>query len=726
MAMISYAHNHEDVMLNRVFRDVSDGFYIDVGAWHPVVGSVTMHFYAKGWSGINIEPAGHAYSLLSTHRPRDINLQVALGETPGVVELYETVGLGLSTVDEQLGRKYLETYQNVLKVPVRVTTLAAICEEHLRRDIDFMKIDTEGWELPVIRGGDWRRFRPRVVLVEAIVPQDLTPAWEAWDPFLIDQDYEFVYFDGVNRFYVRCEDSHLCRHFTVPLNVLDEFTTNEMNEIRQQYEECRAALEECLVREHESIGAHGRWWSFAVPLLRRSLQRTVQVMGVHKIIDLARAEMDDPGYAGRSKSARWAINSLRRAWSTMRRVIPPAARLRMRLWLLGLPAAEGRRNVPSKRRSQMLRQAEFGINVIGYISGEFGLGEAARGTARAALASDIPIALVEVHAGSTDRRREETPGEISSQPRYPVNLIQINPPDMLLQAHVHPFLDQSKAYNIGVWFWETSDLPDQWLEAFQYLDEIWAPSTYCLDVFARKSPIPVVRIPVCVEPVPPDNLSREALGVPEKGFLFLSVADFFSSAERKNPLGAVEAFHRAFGLTNEQAYLVLKLNNTASRPDILENLNQSCKTDSRVILIDECMDRGKLNALINQCDCLISLHRSEGFGLPIAEAMYMGKPAIATGWSANMDFMTIDNSLPVRYQLIPVNQASGPYAGNNGVWADPDLDHAAVQMKRVVSDPSLARTLGQAAKRKIREDFSGSTVGRLMRERLSFIRNHVW
>lgn len=200
MSIVSYSQNLEDVMLHRVFRDVSEGFYIDVGAWHPIHDSVTMHFYSKGWSGINIEPSGQAHVLLVAHRTRDINLQVALGDTEGETTLFETAAMGLSTIYEDLGRQYLGLYENVDRKPIHVTTLKNICEEHVYREIDLLKIDVEGSELSVIRGGDWRRFRPRIVLVEATVPASSVPSWEAWEPILIAQDYEFVYFDGLNRF----------------------------------------------------------------------------------------------------------------------------------------------------------------------------------------------------------------------------------------------------------------------------------------------------------------------------------------------------------------------------------------------------------------------------------------------------------------------------------------------------------------------------------------------
>jgi glycosyltransferase involved in cell wall biosynthesis len=432
---------------------------------------------------------------------------------------------------------------------------------------------------------------------------------------------------------------------------------------------------------------------------------------------------DGTRYSGLAQLATMGIG---KTWLALRRTLPAAFRHRVYEWLLEISSPGPMRRAVGKRRFAGLRDAEFGLNIIGYISGESGLGEAARGSARAAQACAIPAELIDFSHASPARMRELVPGSLGSRPRYSVNLFQINAPEMLSQPQLWPLLSESKAYNIGVWFWETSELPDVWLKATDYLDELWAASSFCLDVFAKSVSIPVVRIPVCVEPVPPADLSRKALGLPEDGFLFLTMADFFSSPERKNPLGVLEAYHRAFGGSTEEVFLVLKLSNSSQRPEIQEVLDKWIKADSRIILIDGYMDRPELNALINECDCMVSLHRSEGFGLPLAEAMYMGKPTIATGWSANMDFMSRENSLPVRYRLIPVKQDSGPYRGNKGLWADPDLDHAALQMRQLVSDESLGRKLGQAARITMREHFSAPTVGRFIRDRLHFIRDRIW
>jgi FkbM family methyltransferase len=239
--MISYAQNFEDVMLERVFRGQSQGFYVDVGAWHPIVDSVTAHFYAKGWSGINVEPEPFAFSQVAEARPRDVNLDVALGDAAGEKTFY--LASGCSSFVREYAERWLGPGSEVAQVPVRVTTLGEVCRQYAREPIDFLKIDVEGWEREVIAGGDWERFRPRVVLVEATVPNTSAPAHESFEQLLAGAGYVFVYFDGLNRFYVREEDRDLKVHFRTPPNVFDAFllaSTHRLREGAPDYTDPRA------------------------------------------------------------------------------------------------------------------------------------------------------------------------------------------------------------------------------------------------------------------------------------------------------------------------------------------------------------------------------------------------------------------------------------------------------------------------------------------------------
>ncbi len=222
-------------MLRRVFRDRKQGFYIDVGAMDPVVESVTKFFYDEGWSGINIEPNQWFYGKLLGERPRDINLNLALGEHEEEKELYLFERIGNSTFEETSRDRYVERGFEAKPVRVRVTTLAAICRDYVRTPIDFLKIDCEGWEKFVLKGADWDRFRPTVLIVEATEPGTQLASWQQWEPDLIENArYEFVYFDGLNRFYVPRESAHLRSHFELPPNFHDGFKLHAI-ELAEQH-----------------------------------------------------------------------------------------------------------------------------------------------------------------------------------------------------------------------------------------------------------------------------------------------------------------------------------------------------------------------------------------------------------------------------------------------------------------------------------------------------------
>ena len=222
--MISYAQNFEDVMLRRVFGDKTNGFYIDVGAMDPVVDSVTKFFYDQGWCGINIEPNESFFKKLLSERERDINLNIAVGDREEARTFYASNETGLSTFDKQNLDRLVERGFQAEEKTVQVRTLATVCREHVDRPIDFLKVDCEGWEKQTLAGADWTQFRPTVVVVEATLPGIAVPAWSEWEPILVENaQYDMVYFDGLNRFYLRRDSPGLRVHFNLPPNFFDDF-----------------------------------------------------------------------------------------------------------------------------------------------------------------------------------------------------------------------------------------------------------------------------------------------------------------------------------------------------------------------------------------------------------------------------------------------------------------------------------------------------------------------
>lgn len=224
---VSYAQNLEDVMLQRIFSNVEHGFYIDIGACDPVRDSVTYAFYQRGWTGINVEPHPGFFKRLQINRPRDINLDSLVSSQAGALDFVQVDGAGISSVNDQVITRANDLGFKVSRTRKEATTLRAIEQQHcLGRTVHFLKIDVEGHEADVIAGADWRSFRPLVLVVEAVVESDQAQAASgvpAWDDVLLSAGYLFVWFDGLNRFYVRKENPELLSHFDRPVNVLDHF-----------------------------------------------------------------------------------------------------------------------------------------------------------------------------------------------------------------------------------------------------------------------------------------------------------------------------------------------------------------------------------------------------------------------------------------------------------------------------------------------------------------------
>lgn len=238
--MTSYAQNFEDVMLDRVFRDVETGFYVDVGANDPVHYSITKYFSLHGWRGINIEPS-FLFEKVLQDRPNDINLNMAIANRRGVSEFTEFPQLdGWSSLSGKLPEGFASAERVVRQVSV--IPLRDVFEEHGVTDIAFMSIDVEGAERDVLLSNDWSRWRPRVVLLEATLQNSPVPCHELWEDVILAADYLFAYFDGLNRFYVRAEDRQLLDAFKTPPNVFDYFQMHDTLQLRAEVERLHSAV----------------------------------------------------------------------------------------------------------------------------------------------------------------------------------------------------------------------------------------------------------------------------------------------------------------------------------------------------------------------------------------------------------------------------------------------------------------------------------------------------
>jgi glycosyltransferase involved in cell wall biosynthesis len=277
-------------------------------------------------------------------------------------------------------------------------------------------------------------------------------------------------------------------------------------------------------------------------------------------------------------------------------------------------------------------------------------------------------------------------------------------------------------YNIIYPAWELERYPDVWATQLDRFDEIWAPSRFIQTALQSVCKRPVIHMPLASEVLLTTFLGRRYFGIPESDYVFLFFFDVRSFYTRKNPCGVIEAFQkmltkRPFAKTR----LVLKIHGSENDPQVIAKLqNALIDVIDHVTFINRVMSDNEVKNLVRCCDCFISLHRSEGYGRGIAEAMYLGKPVIATAYSGNMDFMTGDNSLEVGYQLVPVGDGEYPH-WQNQAWANPDVDQATNHMITLIENPSSGRALGRQASVHIRTEFGYRTSGIRYRQRLEEI-----
>ena len=252
--MLTYAQNFEDVMLERLFKEVDRGFYVDVGAWDPVSHSVTRHFYDRGWSGVNVEPIAGRCRLFNAERPRDVNLNKAIGPEPGSMTFFECEEESyLSTLSPEVAAGMRERGLTVHEYSVEVITLADIFEKHCPGTVDFLKIDVEGFEGELLKSFDLRRYRPRALVIESTIPAttpttlsrlDEIGTWSGWEPAVLSMGYQFAYFDGLNRFYVRDEDEGLIGRLGIPPGVFDVIEYPLVQELQADRAERLRMIEE--------------------------------------------------------------------------------------------------------------------------------------------------------------------------------------------------------------------------------------------------------------------------------------------------------------------------------------------------------------------------------------------------------------------------------------------------------------------------------------------------
>lgn len=359
-----------------------------------------------------------------------------------------------------------------------------------------------------------------------------------------------------------------------------------------------------------------------------------------------------------------------------------------------------------------------GVNVIGYVSGNFGLSIAARTTIAALLGAGVPVACVDIDLGDGRARQDLTYQHLfvsGAQPLpHPITIVHINPNEARMVRAQFPQLFHAR-FNAIVPFWELPVLQAQWIPTLSEYDLILAPTTFVAAAIANVVPVPLRLHPIACEAIAPSPVTRTQLGIPENRFVFATSFDRGSGANRKNPGAVLRAFELAFR-DDDRAFLLVKVNGLRVAPEVermLANLDPS-----RYRVIEGAFSYKDVLGIYNACDAFVSLHRAEGLGLGPMEAMQLGKAVISTGWSGNMDYMTDDNALLVNYAFTPVVDGHFDYSRihflSDPFWAEPDAVHAARLMRRLVDEPGLAQRLGETAKadvkRRAERFYSAQTV----------------
>ncbi|PTB20707.1 glycosyl transferase group 3 [Trinickia symbiotica] len=363
----------------------------------------------------------------------------------------------------------------------------------------------------------------------------------------------------------------------------------------------------------------------------------------------------------------------------------------------------------------------FGVNIVGFPQGVLGLAEDARMAARALELASIPRVLVNAPMSGPARLDTSVDHLISTDLKYGVSLFCLPPPEMFrLALEGGRSLIERDTYKIGAWPWELPQWPTAFGKLHRFVNEIWAQSKFVQSAFSWQTEAPVYHMPMAVEVPAPVAPVRERFGLPNGKFLFYLMFDGHSWLTRKNPLAGIEAFRKAFGDGATDVSLVVKAMNVQDSDPTWRTVKEWASMDSRIQIISERLSRQDTIDFMASCDAYISLHRSEGFGRIIAEAMLLGQPVVVTNFSGNVDFCDEDTSFLVQGELVPLR--AGDYLFYEGqYWCDPDTSIAADQIRTVFEDQKRRDRVSRAGQQRIIQDYSIASVSRAYAQRLSDI-----
>lgn len=337
----------------------------------------------------------------------------------------------------------------------------------------------------------------------------------------------------------------------------------------------------------------------------------------------------------------------------------------------------------------LAQEQDLCIEVIGFFHSISGIGESARLCAQQLAADGYRVKCTSVE--KFFHKPQETEWEWQDNTagtEINCRIYHLNPPmlpPVILQMGISNF---KKTYNIGYWAWELEAIPAEWIKAIRYMNAIFTPSNFTTIAIKNYTRIPVLTVTHPVTRGATSSGMRARLDIPGQVFLVSNIFSFGSAMERKNPMGLIAAFTKVFSEADD-AYLVLKANAGANTPE-KQNLLQAIAAHPNIRLIDEHWSRADVLGLIESSDLYASLHRSEGFGLTIAEAMLLDTPTLVTAWSGNMDFCTEENSFLVGYKPIKVNSSHPEFQEfENSTWADADIQQTTQLLKSIFQNRDL-------------------------------------
>ena len=360
-----------------------------------------------------------------------------------------------------------------------------------------------------------------------------------------------------------------------------------------------------------------------------------------------------------------------------------------------------------------------GVNFYSPIGVSSSPGTAARGYLAALRAAAVPVSLIPLHelfvheSGVQHIERGE-------RPRHRIALVHTNADSVHRFLHFHERSFARAQYKIGIWVWELPAFRDEFWNEFRHFDEIWVPSTFCQRAVQAMTAKPVNVMPHVVSAsAVPQAGCRENLQIGLDEFVFLYVFDATSMVGRKNPHCLVDAFEAAFA-DHERVRLVLKVTNADKDVEFSRYLDALAARNTRCLVLRKYMEASELAGLVHTADCYVSPHRTEGFGLTVAEAMALGVPVIATDYGGTADFVTEEVGYPLRYRLVEIDRDHGPYA-KGAIWPDPSREHLRKLLRDVVENPGEAAAKGERGRARMLSDYSAAAVGRRIKERLSAI-----